>query len=572
MSLNQPIHTERHVRIICIGAGASGLLFAYKLQRSFKNFSLIIYEKNPEIAGTWFENRYPGCACDVPSHNYTWSFEPKTDWSGTYASSREIFAYFDAFAAKYGLRQYCRVNHQVVHAAWSADPARYQHGGGYEVRVQDLESGREFVDSCDVLINAGGILNSWRWPAIPGIEQFRGTLVHTANWDDGIDLRGKHVGLIGNGSSGIQVLPAILPEVSKVTTFIREPTWVSPVKGLEQHIFTDEEKRTFATNSAHLTEYRRGIESGMNGQWAIFLRHTEGQRSTREYMTQQMKEKLRNPALEEVLIPEWSVGCRRITPGVGYLESLGHAKTQVVYGNIDAVSERGCICDDGKEYPVDVLICATGFDTSFRPRFPIIGPSGNNLQDDWQREPQSYLGIAAAGIPNYLTFLGPNSPVGNGPVLSAIEAQADYMMKLIDRYQTTNIKTFAPRADAVREFIEFKDQLMQRTVWADGCRSWYKADVDGPVTGLWPGSTLHYIEAMSEVRMDDWEVEYKGNRFAWLGNGYSQTEIDETADWAYYIRDRDDGEYHSRGKKLRILNKSGTRKPEASAFTVFPRI
>lgn len=208
---NQPIHTERHVRIICIGAGASGLLFAYKLQRSFSNFSLVIYEKNPELSGTWFENRYPGyvawlysdsttiltdstsCACDVPSHNYTWSFEPKTDWSGTYASSKEIFNYFDSFSRKYGLRQYCRMRHQVIGAVWD------DQKGSYDVHVQDLESGRQWNDSCDILINAGGILNSWRWPAIPGLERYKGTLVHTANWDDSISLKGKHVGLIGNG-------------------------------------------------------------------------------------------------------------------------------------------------------------------------------------------------------------------------------------------------------------------------------------------------------------------------------------------------------------------------------------
>lgn len=216
------------------------------------------------------------------------------------------------------------------------------------------------------------------------------------------------------------MLPAILPEVSKITTFIREPTWVSPVQGLEQHIFSAEEKQAFERDSETLTEYRRGIERGMNGQFAIFLRGTQGQRETREYMTQQMKEKLHNVDLEKVLIPEWSVGCRRITPGVGYLESLGDDKVNVVYGNIDQVTEQGCVCDDGKEYAVDVLICATGFDTSFRPRFPVIGPNGNNLQDQWKDEPHSYFGIAAAGIPNYLTFLGPNSPIGNGPVLSAI--------------------------------------------------------------------------------------------------------------------------------------------------------
>ncbi|KAL4876539.1 hypothetical protein BJY04DRAFT_231557 [Aspergillus karnatakaensis] len=572
MSTNNPIHTERPIKIICIGAGASGLLFAYKLQRSFTNFNVTIYEKNADIAGTWFENRYPGCACDAPSHNYTWSFEPKSDWSATYAGSDEIFAYFDSFAAKYGLRRYIKVRHQVTHAEWS-EGDRHKHKGGWELRVRDLDSDSEFVDTCDILINASGILNSWRWPNIPGIEEYKGTLVHTANWDDKIDLTGKHVGLIGNGSSAIQVLPAILPTVSKVTTFIRSPTWVSPVKGLESRTFTEEEKHAFATDSAKLTEYRRGIERGMSAQWAVFLRHTEEQRSTKEYMTAQLKDKLQNTHLENLLIPAWSVGCRRITPGVGYLEALGDSKTEVVFGDIASVTERGCVGQDGKEYPVNILICATGFDTSFRPRFPILGVDGVNLQDLWGAEPRSYFGIAAAGMPNYLMFLGPNSPIGNGPVLSAVEAQADYMMKMIDRYQTTNIKSFTPRSDAVDEFIEFKDSLVSKTVWVDECRSWYKSGtVDGPVTALWPGSTLHYLEAMAEPRMEDWEVQYDGNRFAWMGNGYSQTEIDETADWGYYIREKDDGEFHSRGKRLRILNKSGTRKPEGSAFAIFPKL
>ena len=220
-------------------------------------------------------------------------------------------------------------------------------------------------------------------------------------------------------SSGIQVLPAILSEVGKVTTFIREPTWVSPIPGLEQHVFSDEEKEAFATRPGMLTEYRKDIERGMNSTFSVFLKNTQGQGDTREYMTKQMTDKLQGTNLEGVLVPEWSVGCRRITPGVGYLESLGNEKTHVVYGNIDQVTPRGCV-SGGVEYPVDVLICATGFDTTFRPRFPVIGPKRNNLQDDWKDEPKSYFGIAAPNIPNYMMFLGPNSPVGNGPVLSAV--------------------------------------------------------------------------------------------------------------------------------------------------------
>lgn len=552
--LTGPIHTERHVKVICVGAGASGLLMAYKLQKHFTNFSLTVYEKNPAVAGTWYENRYPGCACDVPSHNYTWSFEPKLDWSAVYPPAKEIFDYFEGFAQKYGLHQYVRLQHQVVGAEWNHDK------GGYDVKVQDNTTGTVITDHCDILVNAGGILNNWRWPAIPGLDKYKGTLLHTAAWDDSVSLEGKHVGLIGNGSSGIQVLPAIRDKCAKVTTFIREPTWVSPVQGLEQHRYSEREKAEFASKPNALLEYRKVVETGLNGQFGIFLKNNQINQETHKHMLSQMKQKLNDPFLESKLIPDWSVGCRRLTPGVNYLESLTKPNVKVVYGEINEITERGCLCDDGNEYPVDVLICATGFDTSFKPRFPVVAPSGENLQDKWATDPESYLGVAAPGFPNYLIFLGPNCPIGNGPVLSAIEAQADWMCRLVDRFQTTNMHTFAPTETAVRDFVAYKDHFMRRTVWADPCRSWYKPRADGPVVALWPGSTLHYIEAMREVRFDDLEVTYAGNRFAWLGNGYSQTELDATADWAYYIRERDDDPPLSTAGRRRLLTKSGTVK------------
>ncbi|KAF6798223.1 monooxygenase [Colletotrichum sojae] len=555
--LSTPIHKERHARIVCIGAGASGLLIAYKLQKHFSNYSLTCYEKNEAVSGTWFENRYPGCACDVPSHNYTWSFEPKLDWSAVYPPAWEIREYFENFARKYSLYQYIKLQHQVVGAYWSPSG-----GGGYDVHVEDTQTGEVIVDHADILINASGILNNWKWPEIPGLDSYKGTLLHTANWDEAVSLEGKHVGLIGNGSSGIQVLPAIRENCKKVTTFIREPAWISPVQGLEQHQFSPEEKREFCDQPGALLEYRKRVESGLNGQFGLFLKGNEVNRNTQAYMLQQMREKLEDPYLEEKLIPEWSVGCRRLTPGVGYLESLTKPNVEVVYGEITAVTESGCLMEDGTEHPVDVLICATGFDTTFRPRFPIVAPSGENLQDKWgpANSPESYFGMAVAGFPNYLMMLGPNCPIGNGPVLSAIEAQADWMLKVVDRYQTTNIAQFAPKEEAVRDFIEYKEWFMTKTVWAEPCRSWYKPRADGPVVALWPGSTLHYIEAIKEVRFDDLEVKYAGNRFAWLGNGYSQTELDETADWAYYIRDRDDDPPLTTAGKRRLLTKSGTVK------------
>ncbi|KAF8967753.1 hypothetical protein BDZ97DRAFT_1755839 [Flammula alnicola] len=549
----KPIHDEKHLKVICIGAGASGLLLAYKMQRSLENFHLVLYEKNEAVSGTWFENRYPGCACDVPAHVYTYSFEPNPNWSSVYAGSKEIHQYFESFCDKYQLRKYIKLRHQVSKAAWNAKK------GGWDVEIIDLAEGTTVNDYCDILVNAAGVLNAWRWPSIPGLKDYNGKLLHTARWDSSVDLSGKHVGLIGNGSSAIQVLPAIRSQASRITTFIRESTWVSPVQGLEGHDYSEEERQKYATDAEAQLQYRKQLETATNQIFPMFIADSPVQQATFDSMVAMMKEKLQNEDLAKLVIPAWSVGCRRITPGINYLETLGSDKVKVVYGEIQKITERGCLSDDGQEYPVDILICATGFDTSFRPRFPLIGPSGKSLSDVWAEEPKSYLGIAAHDFPNYLIFVGPNSPVGNGPVLIAIEAQADYMLKMMDRWQTENIHSFSPKMEAIEEFIAFKDDFMKSTVWEQECRSWYKNNrAFGKVTALWPGSTLHYLEAIAEPRYDDWDFKYAGNRFAFLGNGYSQAESDRTADWAYYIRNEDDGPYLSRGRRRKIATKSGT--------------
>ncbi|KAI1349311.1 hypothetical protein F5Y01DRAFT_187911 [Xylaria sp. FL0043] len=549
--LEDPINAEKYIRIVIVGAGASGLLVAYKLQRDFKNVSLIVYEKNAAVGGTWYENLYPGCACDVPAHNYTWSFEPKLNWSSVYPPAEEIYDYFNEFAQKYDLHQYVRLRHQVVGAHWNNDKDEY------DITVKNTDNQLLISDHCHILINAGGVLNHWRWPDIGGVDIYKGTLLHTASWDKNAKLEGRHIGLIGNGSCGIQVLPAIRDKCSKVTTFIRNPAWVLPTAGLEQRLFSEEEKSTFENKPGALLEYRKTIENGLNGSFGIFLKNNKLQEETRAYVHGQMIEKLGDADLVSKLTPNVSLGCRRITPGVNYLESLTKPNVEVVFGTVDSLTERGCLCD-GKEYPVDVLICATGFDTSFRPRFPIVSHAGENLQDKWATDPQSYLGVAAAGFPNYLTILGPNSPIGNGPVLYGIETQVDWICRLIDQYQTTNMKKFVPKEEAVQDFIQYKDHFMGRTVWADACHSWYKNRTSGRVTALWPGSTLHYVECMKIIRLDDFEITYAGNRFAWLGNGYSQTELDETADWSYYIRDQDDSLPLSTAGQRKLLTKSGT--------------
>ncbi|KAH9479348.1 FAD-binding monooxygenase moxY [Psilocybe cubensis] len=557
---DKPIHYERPVKVICIGAGASGLLLAYKLQRSFENFDLVLYEKNDGVSGTWYENRYPGCACDIAAHVYTWSFEPNPSWSSVYAGAEEVYHYFRHFSEKYDLGKYIELRHKVTKAVWDAKKGRWT------VEITNLADGSIIRDTCDILVNAGGVLNAWKWPEISGIETYKGKLVHTANWDASIDLRGKHVGVIGNGSSGIQVLPAISSQASKITAFLRGPAWVFPAQSIDQRVYSDEERRVFETDPNALLQYRKEMESTLNSFFTMFIADSDVQKATFEATVGMMKEKVPDENLQKLIIPSWSVGCRRITPGINYLETLTSEKVDLVFGTIKEITEKGCIGQDGQEHPVDVLICATGFDTSYVPRFPIIGSNGIDLREAWSKESKSYLGMAAHGFPNYLMFVGPNSPVGNGPVLVAIEAQADYICKLIDRWQTENIHSFAPKLEAVEDFVDYKDEFMKSTVWHQECRSWYKADsATGKVTALWPGSSMHFQEAIAEPRYDDWDIKYTGNRFAFLGNGYSRTETDTTADWSYYIKNEDDSPYLSRGKRRKVYSKSGTVNREAAA-------
>lgn len=386
-------------------------------------------------------------------------------------------------------------------------------------------------------------------------------------------------------SSGIQVLPAISSQASKITTFIRHPTWVSPAQAQEQHVYSEDERRVFESDPEALLSYRKALETGFSGLWPVFIADSDTQKATFDGMTTMMKDKLRNEKLEELVIPSWGVGCKRITPGVGYLEALASDKVEVAWGDIERINEHGPVGVDGMEHPVDVLICATGFDVSYRPRFPIIGTSGQNLGDAWADIPEAYFGLSAHGFPNYFMIGGPNSPVGNGPVLVAlgklrccldaehaidsdsvrVEAQADYALKMIDRLQTENIRSFEPKLDAVRDFSEHRDKYMKGTVWDTDCGSWYRRN--GKVVATWTGSTLHYLEAIEQPRFDDWDFKYAGNRFAYFGNGFSQTELDPEADWAFYLSNKDDSPYMSRSKR-RIAFTHNTNSTQIEQTTV----
>ncbi|KAI9163089.1 GDP-mannose transporter [Paramyrothecium foliicola] len=555
---DEAIYNERHVKVICVGAGASGLCLAYKLQRSFRSFSLKIYEKNSGVGGTWFENRYPGCACDVPSHNYVFSFEPKADFTSVYAGSEEIQQYFEDFVQKYDLNKYLRLCHLVEETTWHEDK------GQWEVVTKNLLTGEATSDWCHILIHACGYLNKPAWPKIPGIDDYEGIKVHSANYDTSISLENQDVLLIGAGSSAVQILPAIQPIVKSVTIFIRSPTWMLPDISTESGKIPPEEIDKLVKNPESLLELRQNNERTMNSIFSLYLKGTVLQDLCRDLLESEMRKIFNgDKEAEEKLIPNFAVGCKRVVPsGFRYLRALRKENVRIVYSGVQSITSSAAVSEEGHAYPGDVMICATGFDTSYVPRYPIYGREGRNLQTEWAESIMGYMGVGISEFPNTFTFLGPYTPVSNGPTLIAIEAQADYICSLIDRYQTEPIHSIATKKAACIDFKVHVASFMDKSVWTDNCRNSHNNHkIGGRVPTTWPGSTLHYLEALREPRWDDWEITYTGNRFSWLGNGISQTEWDSTADLGYYIKQRDDAAWNSRWKRTKAVNQSGTMPP-----------
>ncbi|KAL2831016.1 FAD/NAD(P)-binding domain-containing protein [Aspergillus pseudoustus] len=540
----EPLGTTRHLRIITIGAGISGLNMIRTLRKTMTEYSHIVYEKNPDVGGTWHENRYPGCECDHPSHSYQFTWRKNPRWSRFSAGAREIEQYLLDVCEEESLRSEIRTSHQVVGAQWERD------AGQWVVTVKDLSTNRVFEDRCQFLLNATGILNNWKWPDIPGLTEFAGERVHSAAWPDDFQYHGKRVAVIGNGSSGVQIVPAIQPDVQRLVHFVRSPTWIAPpqtermLQGeilqsaqMDGNLFKPEQKERFANDREYYQAFIRAIEEQVNARFRTMV-NNDGlaeilQRNLEQHMASVLKDR---PDLIKAVIPTgFPAGCRRLTPGPGYLESLTSPNVRVVTQSIRRVLPRGIELTTGEIIELDCIICATGFDVSFCPRFPIIGANRCNLQDQWKRDlPAAYMSCAVAGMPNYFMFMGPNAPIGHGSVVSIAEQVAKYIVRMLKKCQTEGIKSIVPKASAVQEFTQHARTFLPRTIWAGNCRSWYKnGTVDGPIIALHPGSRIHWFHMMEIFRPEDYDYEYlcTVNRFHFLGNGFSAREAGRNPTW-----------------------------------------
>ncbi|KAK5400865.1 hypothetical protein LTR06_011176 [Exophiala xenobiotica] len=536
-----PLGTRRPLRVVCMGAGYSGLFMAmmFRKQMDDKNGDLVIYERNEDLGGTWLENRYPGCQCDIPAHNYAYTFEPNPKWPNYYATSEQIHAYMKTTAAKYDAEKYIKYRHSVVEARWAEEP------GKWKLKVRNT-SGDVIDDECDVFINAAGVLNNWKWPSIEGLHDFEGKLLHSAHWDAEYDFTDKQVGVIGVGSSGIQIVPKLASVARSLTTFVRSQTWISPAPGINEPTANDpdmDEKLNFSPTTLerfekepeYLLAHRRAVMDRRIDNFKRAMKDTDLQRQAQVIFTKSMTSRLgdsqKGKKLRDMLLPKFPVGCRRQTPGPGFLEALLQDNVDTRWDDVSKITKKGILTKSGDELEFDAIVCATGFDTSFQPSIPIVGRRGVDLAHKWRTDiPKAYWGITVPDFPNYFSFVGPNSPLANGSLILAIQMTGMYIYRCMEKLQTEGYKALEIRTDANDEYNEHVQQYLARTVWVGDCRSWYKrGTVDGPVVAIYAGTCFHFMEGLKNPRWEDYDFTHMPgaatrNRFAYLGNGFTVRE------------------------------------------------
>ncbi|KAJ6146870.1 hypothetical protein N7497_008852 [Penicillium chrysogenum] len=540
----QPVYARRKLKIICIGAGYSGLTLAHKIDHELKLGDFVelkIYEKNPEVGGTWFENTYPGVACDIPAHAYTFLFEPNPNWSHFYAPGPEIEEYIKRTTRKWKLDKDIQFNARVTETVWDDELGKW--------KVEVDQAGTIIHDQADILVNASGFLNKTSWPDIEGLSSFKGKLLHTSTWDNTYDWSNKRVAVIGNGSSGIQCVAAMQPKVAQLVNFVRSPTWVSvnfcadKTRNGGNFSYTEEEKTHFAQDTKAHFKYRRELEGSVNAFFYGMYRDHPMQLGLTQASRQQMEERMKGISDPEIvskmLSHEFRPGCRRLTPGDGYLEAFSNDNATLTFDPIERITELGIKTLTGDEQQFDVIVCATGFDTSFIPSWKMIGRHGATLEERWKVNPEAFFAVQVDTMPNYFIFNGPNCPVSHGSLLTQVSWTCDYILRWAKKIAAEDIKSIDVKKEAVEDYNVYCQEFLKRMVWSDECRSWYKnGKSTGHVTGVYPGSVLHFKDCLENIGGEHFHIEYRSkNRFRFLGNGESVRDQHGAGDLAWYMDD-----------------------------------
>lgn len=489
---------QQHVRVAVIGSGFGGLGAAVRLRRAGIT-DFVVLERRSSVGGTWRDNSYPGCACDVPSHLYSFSFAPNPDWPRTFSGQRHIQAYLERITDTFGLRPHLRFDSEVTQLTWDTDELHWV-----------IETGGTGADggatlTADFVVSATGPLSDPKIPDFPGLDTFEGKIFHSAQWDHGYDLRGKRVAMIGTGASAIQIVPAIAPEVARLTVFQRTPPWVMP--RVDRRVSAAE--RWLHGKVPATGVLRRQLLWGIRElQVSAFTKRPNELGVIEKLAAAHMKRAIKDPAMRAQLTPDYRIGCKRILLSNSYYPALARPDVDLVASGLKEIRGNTLVASDGTETEVDAIIFGTGFHVTDMPIAERVkGARGTTLAEEWRKGMKGLRGCTAAGFPNFLTVIGPNTGLGNSSMILMIEAQLNYLVDYLRQLDTLGGKVaFDARVASVEAWNAHIQDRMERTVWSTGgCDSWY-LDASGRNTTVWPGTTSEFRRVTRRLDLSEYEV------------------------------------------------------------------
>ena len=489
-------HIVRQPRVAIIGAGLSGIGAGVQLKRVGLD-GFVIFEKAASLGGTWRDNHYPGLACDVSSPFYTWTFAPNPRWSSTLPKGREIRDYAERTALAEGLNDHFRFDTEVVRAVWEDN--------GWTLVTSDGE-GERF----DFVITAVGFLHYARTPTIAGLDTFRGPVLHTARWDDSVSYRGKRVGVIGNGSSGTQIISALTKDTSKMVAFIRTPQWIYP---LEDVPFSSLWRFTHRwVPGVWKRTWRRHQLS--NDQLVKVFAENGPERAAFGQAVRSHLQQIEDPELRAKLTPDYEPGCKRTIISSKFYPAIQLPQAEVVRDAIARVEPEGIRTEDGTLRELDIVVVATGYDAqAFLTHIEIVGEGGRRIQDEWQDGFRTYLGVTLDGYPNMFMLGGPHAPFGTISFILSGQMQGGYAVRWIQAWAAGEFDSLVPTVSAVDGFTAEVRAKATDTPWGSGCTSWY-LDATG-VPSPWPFTAARFRNDMTHRRSNDYELRQRdGGRAA----------------------------------------------------------
>jgi cation diffusion facilitator CzcD-associated flavoprotein CzcO len=473
------VDTERATNVIdiaIIGAGFSGLGTAIRLrQQGIEDF--VVLERHDDVGGTWWANTYPGCACDVPSHLYSFSFAPNPEWSQTYSPQPEIHAYLQRLAQRFDLYRSIRLGTTVASAAWDDDAGRWTvetSGGPISARV---------------LIAGMGPLTEPSIPELTGLDTFEGTMFHSARWDHRHDVSGERVAAIGTGASAIQFVPAIQPKVAALHVFQRTPPWVVPHTNRR---ITEPERRLYRRVPALQKAVRAGIYSARELLVLGFVKNPRLMRVPERLSRKHMRDQIADPELLAKVTPDYTIGCKRILPSNRWYPALAEPNVDLLTSAVREVRPRSIVAADGTEREVDTIIFGTGFHVADMPIGEWVrGRGGKRLVDAWDGSPRAHLGCTVAGFPNLFLLLGPNTGLGHSSMVYMIESQINHVIDALHVMRERGAAVAEVKPEVQTAYNCEIDAKLTGTVWNTGCSSWYLDDTGRNPT-LWPDWTWQF--------------------------------------------------------------------------------